>query len=87
MGKKGVKRPDRTHTQQRNQLDPIPELQGKAKHTKEKAGPDANGIGESGQLHFHRGRPILSDVYPAIDMDLARDNLGNDIPADDLPEL
>lgn len=30
-------------------------------------------------------RPI-SDVYPVIDNDLARDNLENDIPAADLPE-
>ena len=31
--------------------------------------------------------PIPSDVYPAIDTDLARDNLQNDIPAADLSEL
>lgn len=29
-------------------------------------------------------RPI-SDVYPVLDNDLARDNLENDIPAADLP--
>ena len=34
MAKKGMKRPERTHTQPRNQTDPVPELQGKAKHTK-----------------------------------------------------
>ena len=31
-------------------------------------------------------RPI-SDVYPVIDNDLARDNLENDIPAADLEDL
>ena len=32
-------------------------------------------------------RPIPADVYPAIDTDLARDNLENDIPSADLNEL
>lgn len=87
MAKKGMKRPDRTHTQRRNQQEPVPEIQGKAKHAKEKAGPIDNGVGASGQTAFHRGRPIPSDVYPVIDTDLARDNVENDIPAADLSEL
>lgn len=87
MAKKGMKRPDRTHTQPRNQQEPVPEIQGKAKRTKEKAGPGVNGIGASGQTTFHRGRPIPADAYPAIDSDLARNDLENGIPADDLPEL
>ena len=32
-------------------------------------------------------RPIVSDIYPAIDNDLARDNLENDLPAADLTDL
>ncbi len=32
-------------------------------------------------------RPIPEDVYPALDTDLARDNLENDLPAADLEEL
>ena len=39
MAKKGMKRPERTHTQPRNQTDPVPELQGKVKHEKKKANP------------------------------------------------
>ena len=39
MAKKGMKRPERTHTQPRNQTDPVPELQGKSKHEKKKANP------------------------------------------------
>lgn len=39
MAKQGMKRPDRTHTQPKNQVEPVPELQGKAKKTKEKAKP------------------------------------------------
>jgi len=32
-------------------------------------------------------RPIPPKVYPAIDNDLARDNVENDLPAADLQEL
>lgn len=32
-------------------------------------------------------RPIPEDIYPAIDNDLARDNLENDIPSADLENL
>ena len=39
MAKKGMKRPERTHVKPRNEVTPVPELQGKAKHTKEKANP------------------------------------------------
>lgn len=39
MAKQGMKRPQRTHTQPRNEVSPVPEIQGKAKTTKEKAKP------------------------------------------------
>ena len=39
MAKQGMKRPQRTHTQPRNEMPPVPEIQGKAKSTKEKAKP------------------------------------------------
>lgn len=39
MAKKGMKRPEWTHIQPRNEQKPVPEIQGKAKHTKEKAKP------------------------------------------------
>ncbi len=39
MAKQGMKRPEYTHTQPRNDVPPVPELQGKAKRTKEKAKP------------------------------------------------
>ncbi|GEM_PF-2450907 len=35
--------------------------------------------------HSRQERPI-SDAYPALDNDLARDNLENDIPYPDLPD-
>lgn len=32
-------------------------------------------------------KPIPENIYPAIDTDLARDNLENDIPEADLQDL
>lgn len=34
MAKKGMARPERTHTQPRNDVPPVPEIQGKAKSGK-----------------------------------------------------
>lgn len=39
MAKQGMKRPERTHTQPKNERMPVPEIQGSAKSTKEKAKP------------------------------------------------
>lgn len=39
MAKKGMARPDWTHVKPRNEVQPVPELQGKAKKAKEKAKP------------------------------------------------
>ena len=39
MAKQGMKRPERTHTKPRNEISPVPELQGKAKTSNEKAKP------------------------------------------------
>ena len=87
MAKQGMKRPDRTHTKPRNEQAPVPELQGRAKHTKKAASPIVAGTSGPGQKVFHTERPIPSDIYPAIDTDLARDNIENDIPAADLGDL
>jgi len=87
MAKKGMKRPERTHTQPRNQTDPVPELQGKAKCEKKKANPIISGTVGADMKTFHTKRPIPLDVYPVIGTDLARDNLENDIPDADLNEL
>ena len=82
-----MKRPERTHTQARDRVEPVPEMQGKAKRGKEKARPIIAGTGGPTQKVYHTEKPIPSDAYPAIDTDLARDNLQNDIPAADLNEL
>lgn len=39
MAKKGMARPDWTHTQPHNQVPPVPQIQGKARHGKEPARP------------------------------------------------
>ena len=39
MAKKGMARPDWTHTRPRNEAGPVPMIQGRAKHGKEKAKP------------------------------------------------
>lgn len=87
MAKKGMSRPDRTHTQPRNTSAFVPEIQGKAKSGKEKARPIMEGTAGSEQKLFHTEKPIPADVYPALDTDLARDNLENDLPAADRNEL
>ena len=79
MAKKGMKRPDRTH--------PVPELQGAAKQSKGKARPIVSGTNGSREKVYHEERPIPADVYPAIDTDLARDNLENDLTAADRQDL
>ena len=91
MSKKGMDRPQRTHNQPRNETAPVPEIQGKAKHGKTKANPiiteaDAPPLKVFHTTPYSEEKPI-SPVYPAIDNDLARDNLENDIPAADLQDL
>ena len=85
MAKQGMARPERTHTQPRNRVPPVPEIQGKAKHGKSKARPIVPGTSGPEMKVFHE-RPIPSSLYPEIDTDLARDNLENDIPAAELED-
>lgn len=92
MSKQGMKRPERTHTHPRNDVPPVPEIQGKAKHGKVHANPIISGTKSPAQKVFHTvpfssKERSISDVYPVIDNDLARDNLENDITAADLQDL
>lgn len=95
MAKKGMKRPERTHTKPRNEQARVPEIQGKAKSGKEPANPIIDGTEPPAQKVYHikpfkrskaEEKPI-SDAYSVIDNDLARDNLENDITAADLQDL
>ncbi len=92
MAKQGMKRIERTHTKARNTVPPVPEIQGKAKSGKVLANPVINGTEPPSQKVYHNNaqrakeKPI-SSVYSAIDTDLARDNLENDISAADLQDM
>ena len=90
MAKQGMKRPEVTHTKPRNDQAAVPEIQGKAKHGKDKANPIIAGTKAPSQKVYHTApykheKPI-SDVYREIDTDLAQDNLENDRPAADLQD-
>lgn len=96
MAKKGMKRPERTHTKPRNDAAAVPEIQGKAKCSKVRVRPIIAGTQAPSQKVYHM-KPVskkddnserpISDVYSVIDTDLARDNLENDIPDADLQDL
>ncbi len=91
MAKQGMKRPERTHVQPKNDVAPVPEIQGKAKHGKEKVNPIIAGTSSPAQKVYHtvphaKEKPI-SSAYSVIDGDLARDNLENDLPAAELQDL
>lgn len=90
MSKKGMKRPQWTHTKERNAVPPVPEIQGKAKTTDKKVNPVISGTEAPTQKFFHtkpfmEEKPI-SEAYPTIDTDLGRDNIENDITAADLQD-
>ncbi len=82
MAKKGMKRPQRTHTQERNTEPPVPEIQGNAKSGKIKAKPIITGTSAPSQKVFHSTPPSVQKPIPkafsAIDTDLARDNIETD---------
>ncbi len=91
MAKQGMKREDRTHTKPKNAQPAVPEIQGKAKHSKDHARPIIAGTEAPSQKVYHTApyqqeKPIAS-VYREIDTDLGRDNLENDIPDADLQDL
>lgn len=77
MAKQGMARPDWTKTHPKNDVSPVPEIQGKAKTGKEKAKPIIPGTHGADLKVYHR----------VMDTDLARDNLENDLPYADLQDL
>ena len=54
MPKKGMARPERTHTQPHNDSSPVPEIQGKAKSGKEQAKPIISGTHGPNQKVYHK---------------------------------
>lgn len=96
MAKKGMKRPERTHTKTRNDAAAVPEIQGKAKHGNANVRPIIAGTKAPSQKVYHMPSDVkpknkaekpISDAYSVIDNDLARDNLENDITDADLQDL
>lgn len=91
MAKKGMKRPEFKH---KNGNFNVPEIQGKAKYGNIQANPIIAGT-HTPTLKVYHSKPYslesvdrpISNVYPVIDNDLARDNLENDITAADLQDL
>lgn len=53
MAKQGMARPERTHTQPRNDQAPVPQIQGKARHGKEKANPIIAGTSSPALKVYH----------------------------------
>lgn len=86
MAKKGMKRIDRTHTAEKNDVPPVPEIQGKAKHSNKKANPIIAGTQPPGLKVYHTV-PMKNKSSSNLDNDLARDNLENDLSKADRQDL
>lgn len=84
MAKQGMARPEWTHTRPHNAQSSVPEIQGKAKHGKQKANPIIPGTSGADLKVFH-SKPFPTTSL--LDTDLGRDNLTNDLPAADLEDL
>ena len=54
MAKRGMARPEWTHTRPRNSESPVPQLQGKARHGKKQANPIVAGTQSPNQKVYHR---------------------------------
>lgn len=85
MAKQGMKRFERQHIHEKNEAGPVPQLQGKSKHTKQKAKPIVAGTSGPELKVWHEKQ--IPGVYREIDTDLARDNLENDLTFADLQDL
>lgn len=53
MAKKGMARPEWTHVQPHNEVPPVPQIQGKAKHGKERAKPIVDGTSGPDEKVYH----------------------------------
>ena len=80
------KRPGRTPAQPQNDIPPVPEIHYETKHGKVDAQTITAGKTAPRGDDRRTGKPV-SDIYPAIDTDLARDNVENDLTAADKQDL
>lgn len=93
MAKQGMKRPEIIHSRPKDNAATVPQIQGKARSGKAKANPIIAGTGGADMKVWHT-KPFsqniekqISDIYPVIDNDLARDNVENDLTAADIQDL
>ena len=56
MAKQGMKRIERTHTKSRNEMPPVPEIQGRAKHGNASAGE----MGSNQKISYEKGKDSRS---------------------------
>lgn len=54
MAKQGMARPDWTHTHPKNDVSPVPEIQGKAKHGKKQVKPIIPGTAGADLKVYHQ---------------------------------
>ena len=91
MAKQGMKRFYPKH--KKNDLEPVPQIQGKARSGKEKAKPliagEQGGIGKVYHGIPHSESDNIPAVFGAIDNDLAAENILNDfdMTAADMQDL
>ena len=85
MAKQGMARPDWTKLHPRNEVSPVPQIQGKAKSGKKKANPIIAETMGAEQKVYHE-KPV-SDAYRTLDNDLAQENLENDMTMADMQDL
>lgn len=66
MAKQGMARPNWTHTKPRNDVSPVPEIQGKAKHGKAHVKPIISGTTGPEQKVYHelKGDGSVGDPKP-----------------------
>lgn len=93
MAKQGMKRGEDRRDKKVGEAKNVPELQGRAKLSNEKARPIIAGTSAPSLKVYHskphrdtKDKPI-PDVYPEIDTDLARDNIENDLTFADRQDL
>ena len=62
MSKKGMARPDWTHTQPRNEAPAVPEIQGKAKSGKKRVNPIIAGTSSPELKVYHKSQDSSSNA-------------------------
>ena len=80
-----MKRPDYTKLHPKNDVSPVPQIQGKAKSGKKKANPIIAGTMGAALKVWHE-KP-MPEVSRELDTDLAKDNIENDLTFADLQDL